>query len=132
MERRRAIYASYEQALASIPGIGFQPVASWTELVPWLFSITVEPRLYGRSRDELAALLAENGIDTRPFFYPIHRLPPFRKASQARGEELPVTERLSAVGLNLPTYPALTNGDIDRIAAVIGKGARSARVHIVN
>ena len=58
-ERRRAIYAAYEEGLAAIAGIGFQPVAPWTELVPWLFSITVEARQYGRSRDELAALLAE-------------------------------------------------------------------------
>ena len=128
MERRRAIYASYEERLANIPGLGFQPVAPWTELVPWLFSITIETRQYGRSRDELAALLAEEGIDTRPFFYPIHRLPPFRKASQARGEELAVTERLSASGLNLPTYPAMTEANIERIAGVIRAGACSSRV----
>lgn len=126
--RRREIYALYEAGLAGIPGIGIQPVAPWAELVPWLFSITVEEREYGRSRDELSAFLAERGIDTRPFFHPLHRLPPFREASRARGENLPVTDQLSMSGLNLPTYPAMTSVQIDRVIEAIRAGIRGQRL----
>jgi perosamine synthetase len=124
VERRREIYASYRTRLDRIPGIGFQPVASWADPAPWLFCITVDREEYGRSRDELAAFLAERGIETRPFFIPLHRLPPFRKESQARSEHLPVTERLSAAGLNLPTHSALSQCDLDRVAEAIRKGRR--------
>jgi perosamine synthetase len=126
--RRREIYALYEAALGGIPGIGFQPVAAWAELVPWLFSITVEEHEYGRSRDELSTLLADSGIDTRPFFHPLHRLPAFREASRARGETLPVTDQLSASGLNLPTYPALTDVQVNRVSDAIRAGVRSRRL----
>ena len=122
--RRREIYAAYDRALAGIPGIGFQPKAPWASVAPWLYCITVDERAYGRSRDELAAVLGEKGIDTRPFFIALHRLPPFREESSRRGEHLSVTDDLAASGMNLPTFAALTDGDIEQIAGVIRQGRR--------
>jgi perosamine synthetase len=122
--RRRAIFARYRERLSGVPGIGFQPVAPWAEPAPWLFSITVDEAAYGRSRDGLMDWLARHDIDTRPFFVPIHRLPPYREASGRRGESLPETDRLSASGLNLPTSTRLQDEDVDRVAEAIRKGAR--------
>lgn len=119
LSRRRAIFARYRELLSGVPGIGFQPVAPWADPAPWLFCITVDAKQYGRTRDELTALLAEAGIDTRPFFIALHHLPPFREQSRLRKEELPVTDRLSATGINLPTYVGLTDAEIEKIAAVI-------------
>jgi len=110
--------------LQGIPGIGRQPVAEWAERAPWLYSITVEENAYGRSRDQLMAMLGETKVETRPFFLALHKLPPFRQESRRRGEDLPATDRLSATGLNLPTYSALTEADQERIAAVIRGGHR--------
>jgi perosamine synthetase len=117
--RRRHLFELYRTRLEGIPGIGFQPVASWAEPAPWLFCITVEREAYGCSRDELAAALEERGIETRPFFIALQRLPPFRNESRARGEYLPVTDRLSMTGLNLPTHSALCVDDVDMIAESI-------------
>jgi perosamine synthetase len=61
------------------------------------------------------ARLAEKGIETRPFFIPLHRLPPVREESARRGENLPVTDRLSATGLNLPTFVGITDDQIGRV-----------------
>jgi perosamine synthetase len=123
-QRRAEIFAQYDERLRDVPGIGLQPVAPWAEPAHWLYSATVDPDEYGRSRDELAALLDECGIETRRFFIPLHRLPPFREESTARGEVLPVTDRLSERGLNLPTFNALDARSIDRIADVIVEGRR--------
>ena len=71
---------------------------------------------FGHDRDRLAAQLGSEGIDSRPFFLPLHRLPPFRQESSRRGEILPHTDRLAARGLNLPTFNALTESDIGRIS----------------
>jgi perosamine synthetase len=124
MARRRAIYARYRERLAGVRGIGLQPVAPWAEPSPWLFCITVAAREYGRTRDELAAHLGENGVDTRPFFVPLHALPMFRKESAQRGEDLPVTGHLAAAGLNLPTYTLMTDDDVDRVADLVRRGVR--------
>lgn len=119
--RRGEIFATYDRLLGGIPGIGLQPVAPWAEAAHWLYCITVDEAAFGRTRDELMIYLAEAGIETRPFFLPLHRLPPFREESEARGEALPVTDQLAARGLNLPTYNALDPGSIDRIAGSIEK-----------
>jgi perosamine synthetase len=124
VERRRQIFARYRQALDGIPGLGFQPVATWAEPSPWLFCATVDPAAYGVSRDELMQRLDAQGIETRPFFVPLHALPPFRNEARARGDDLPVTDQLAAQGLNLPTYNGLTDAQVDRIAAAIRGVAR--------
>jgi perosamine synthetase len=118
-DQRRTVFDRYRAALADIPGIGFQPRADWAVPTPWLFCITVDPETYGRTRDELMTELLGRGIDTRPFFYPVHELPPFRNESKARGEELPLTRKLATNGLNLPTYGALTEAEQSEIASVI-------------
>jgi perosamine synthetase len=123
-EKRQQVFAAYRERLAGVAGIGLQPRAPWAEPSPWLFSIVVDEKAYGRTRDELAALLAEDGIETRPFFVPLHRLPPFREASRARGEHLPETDRLAESGLNLPTYNTLAVTDIDYITDHIRAHAR--------
>ncbi|MCB2153947.1 DegT/DnrJ/EryC1/StrS family aminotransferase [bacterium] len=124
IEKRRNIYRWYEDALDSIPGILMQPVASWATLSPWLFSILVDEREYGRTRDELSVILEENNIETRPFFMSIHKLPPYRAAARARGTTLPITERLSETGMNLPTYVGLRKEDVDRISSIIRRSRK--------
>lgn len=123
--RRRGIFARYREGLAGVPGIGLQPTADWAEPTPWLFSVTVDEARFGRSRDELAALLARRGIETRPFFIPVHRLPPYRRESAARGESLPVTDRLGATGLNLPTFTAMSDEQVGQVAAAIRDSSRA-------
>jgi perosamine synthetase len=121
--QRRRVFEWYRAALADIPGIGFQPVASWADPAPWLFCITVDAAEFGRSRDDLAERLARAGIETRPFFVPLHTLPPFRESFRARGDVLPVTERLGEVGLSLPTFPRLADADVRRVASEIERAA---------
>ncbi len=124
LARRRAIYSRYRRQLQSVPGIGFQPVAAWAEASPWMFAITVDPDEFGCSSNELMTELAEKNIETRPLFLPLHTLPPFREESRRRGEELPVTDELSARGMMLPTFNQLTDADIDSITAAIADARR--------
>ncbi len=116
---RRRVFDLYEKGLAGIPAIGFQPVAGWAEPAPWLFCITVDETTFGCDRDRLADFLRENGVDTRPFFMPLHSLPPFREESMARSEELPVTDVLAASGINLPTHATLSDADVASICDLI-------------
>jgi perosamine synthetase len=116
--RRRAIFDGYSARLREIPGLGFQPVAQWAEPSPWLYCITIDDE-FGISRERLMQRLDEEGIETRPFFIPIHTLPPYQESWSRRGRRLPLTESLAASGLNLPTYAGLSETDLDRISAAI-------------
>jgi perosamine synthetase len=115
MARRQAIFARYRRAFENVSGLGLQPRAPWAEPTPWLFCVTVDVNDFRVSRDELCALLELRGIETRPFFIPLHRLPPFREGSLKRNEMLPTTDRLAATGLNLPTHGMMTDDDVDRV-----------------
>jgi len=119
LQRRRQIYSLYRDHLKGVPGVGFQPAASWATISPWLFSMTVEPEASGVSRDQLIAKLAERGIETRPFFIPLHTLPPFREGARQRGENLPLTMKLAGRGLNLPTFSTMTDAQVERVCAEV-------------
>ena len=99
-----------------------QARATWATPANWLFCITVDTPVFGRSRDALAAELDSQGIETRPFFHPLHALPPYAGGRMPPGG-LPETLRVAGAGLNLPTSTTLTNSQIDRIVGAID-GAR--------
>jgi perosamine synthetase len=119
LQRRRHIFALYRELLQEVPGIGFQPIAPWATISPWVFCITVDEEKYGHNRTELMHILAGNGIETRPFFIPLHGLPPFREASRNRKEHLPISDALAASGMNLPTFSSMKDAAIHQVAKVI-------------
>jgi len=115
--RRREIYRRYRDQLADVAGVGLQPVAPWAEVTPWLFCVTIDAERFGRTRDDIMAALQQNRIETRPFFIPVHQLPVYTAAHG--GRSLPVTERLSANGLNLPTFSGMSDAQVDRVCAAL-------------
>lgn len=107
---RISIARLYNAALegeARTHGIILPKSAPWAKSVYWLYSIRV-PKT---ARDPLMAYLFKAGIDTRPFFPPMHTLPMY-----PRRESFPVAEELAATGINLPTYTALTPDQIGYIS----------------
>jgi perosamine synthetase len=122
IQRRQEIYSRYRRHLQGIPGLELQPVAPWAQITPWLFCAAIDAARFGCSRDEVIALLAQNRIETRPFFIPIHQLPPY--AANAGHTQYPVTERLSNSGINLPTFTGMSDIQIDRICATLASARR--------
>ena len=119
IQRRRQFFKRYEDNLRGTPGLGFQPVAEWAVPCPWVFSIVVDEAVYGCSRDGLIDALAEKGIEPRPFYYPLHKLPPFRELSVARGDSCPEVVRLSRIGMFLPSSTDITDDDVDYVSEVV-------------
>ncbi len=132
LARRKAIFARYRELLKEIPGIGFQPVAPWAEVALWLFAITVDPQVFGCSRDDLMACLAARGVETRPMFLPLHHMPPFREQARQRGEDLPVTDRLGSEGIMLPTFNQLSDADLCYVVEAIASAQAVGREVLVS
>ena len=110
---RRRVFDGYRRRLEGIEGIGFQPVADWATPAPWLFCITVNSSQFGCDRDDLAAALDGSGIETRPFFNPLHTMPPY---ANSRSTGLAVTEHVARSGLNLPTSALVGERELDLIS----------------
>jgi dTDP-4-amino-4,6-dideoxygalactose transaminase len=84
----------------------------------------VQPGAYGLTRDELVAVLASEGIDTRNYFDPpAHRQHAYR---EVEAPPLPVTEAIAAAVVSLPIYPDLLPEEQERIIEVIEDAHRHA------
>ncbi len=66
-------------------------------------------------RDLLRAHLAADGIETRPLFYPVHTMPMYAQTYRKHV----VAEDLAWRGINLPSWPGLSDEDIERIAVSV-------------
>ena len=117
---RRRNAAHYGQRLAAITGLTLPPEKNWGKNVYWMYSVIVEQE-FGLTRDELRIRLREAGIDSRPFFYPVHTLPMY-----LTGQSLPIAEDLGRRGLNLPSGATLTDDQIDFICDTIAKCVSSS------
>ncbi|MEI7592764.1 MAG: DegT/DnrJ/EryC1/StrS family aminotransferase [Actinomycetes bacterium] len=102
---------------ASDPSYGTSNFQSYWVVLPDDFPVT---------RDELLERLAAAEISCRRGIMASHLEPAYATAGVAMAS-LPVTERLTAQSLILPIFHGMTDGDQDRVVAVIRQAARIDR-----
>lgn len=112
ISRRREIITHYMNCLINVSEIHFQPEITWAQNVYWLTSIKLSDHS-PISRDDLMKELFDFGIETRPFFYPLHTLPIYYDF--ANENHFPVAEQIASQGLNLPSSATLSDDDIDYV-----------------
>jgi dTDP-4-amino-4,6-dideoxygalactose transaminase len=113
--RRREIRALYSECFAGIDGVEIFGGAG-DEDNCWLTSILVDPDLAGWKASELSAALAQDDIESRPLWKPMHLQPVFAGArSIVNGN----AERLFETGVTLPSGSALSATQLERVVGVI-------------
>ncbi len=110
--RRREVAARYRERLGGEPGLAWQKERPGATQAHWLFTVILGDEVR-RGADEVMKHLLDAGVETRPVFYPVHSLPPYRDA--AGGDEYPVASRLARRGVSLPTWAGLSNADVDYV-----------------
>lgn len=105
--RKRELAARYTAALEGLP-VEVHKEAAETVHSYWMFSILVER---AEQRDALREHLANDGIETRPLFYPLHTMPMYAHNYRKHS----VAEDLAWRGINLPSWPGLTDDLVVRI-----------------
>lgn len=113
LSRRREVASQYYQRLGHVPGVVFQVTPPWSRSVHWLTSITLGAEI-SLPRDDVMRALADVGVDTRPFFYPMHTLPMY--LSSAGEDPYPIAEHLSSRGFSLPSSAMLSVEDVETIS----------------
>ena len=76
----------------------------------WLYTLQLADDI---NRDAIAVKLLENGIETRPTFYPLHTMPPYKNFM--RSENLYNSIAIFKNGLSLPTSLSLTTKELQYI-----------------
>lgn len=117
IEARLRIAHAYRERLQDMPGITFQTEQDWAQHVYWMFSIVIDEEIWVK-RDTIIDMLGEQGIETRPVFYPAHTMPPYENAG-AEAEAFPVAAKLAGNGISLPTWAGLTEDNIDYVCRVL-------------
>jgi len=99
------------KGLAGIPGLQTPELVSGTSHAFSLFTICVDARRAGGSRDGLARALRLRGIQSAVHYpLPLHRQPVFR--GYGRDRDFPVSSRLAKTVLSLPVHPGLEEEDL--------------------
>lgn len=109
-------YNVYARALAGVPGITLLGSPEGTAPNCWFYSILVERRAYGRSRDELAQALQEAGAQCRPVWHLNHLQKPYARCQAYAIRRAPwFLERV----LNIPCSTSLKEDEAMSVASLI-------------
>lgn len=106
---RMNIFRWYDHHLA-----GMDLIFPVEATAPWLYSVVLPEWL---QREKVEQHLAAAGIETRPFFVPMHQLPMYKRENV----EFPVATRLGRSGISLPTYVGLTQADVKYVSRMLSQ-----------
>jgi perosamine synthetase len=123
LERRRRLTQLYRDRLGGVPGVSLPPTEEGLESANWMFGIVLD-RSFPCSRDELRQRLADQAIETRTFFVPLHLQPAY--FDEFEGSRHPSAELLGRNGLYLPSAHWLDEDDVARVASVVAHAANAA------
>lgn len=113
---RRRNFEVYQQALGNLPGIEFMPEAHFGHATRWLTCLTIDPKAFGVDREQVRLALANQQIEARPVWKPLHLQPVFADCEYIGGF---VAEELFTQGLCLPSGSNLTDEDLQRVIDAI-------------
>ncbi len=108
LDRKAKIAERYRSSLVGT-GVEFQLPSSDVVSSNWLVSLLLPD---GICRDTVMERLKRSGIDSRPAFHCVHKMPMYEHGKSA-SEDFPVAENVSRRGLSLPSFPSMTDEMID-------------------
>ncbi|KAA0073021.1 DegT/DnrJ/EryC1/StrS aminotransferase family protein [Tardiphaga sp. P9-11] len=115
LTRKREIAALYRRLTAGMAA-EYQQLREGAASSDWLVSLLL-PR--GTDRDGVMSFLKDNSIETRPVFYCAHQMPMF-----LTGETFAIAEDVAARGISLPSYPGLSDQDVERVVDTLHRGIK--------
>lgn len=116
LEKKRQIAKWYSEGLKELADkrlITLHPEMKWAKCVYWVYSILIEDKS-NITRDGLIEKLERDGIETRPFFYPLHRMPPYMHDGNYK-----IAEEVSRKGINLPSFVELSEEEAATVVEAI-------------
>lgn len=117
--RKRRMGRRYTELLANVPGLQLPlPATDYAENIYWVYGVVLDDAL-PFDAEEAMARLRRLGVGTRPFFWPMHEQPVFRRMGLFANERHPVAERLARRGFYLPSGLALTDQQIEQAAQAL-------------
>jgi len=121
LESRRVLGAQYQEAFGDIKDIQLPLVKTgFSRNDYWVFGIVLQGR-HSETRPAIQAALAEVGVGTRPFFWPLHLQPVLQKFGFDKQSPLPVSEHLGSNGFYIPNGLGMSSEDVRYVIEQVHK-----------
>ncbi|MBJ8017376.1 aminotransferase class I/II-fold pyridoxal phosphate-dependent enzyme [Bacillus cereus group sp. N34] len=116
VKARRSIYKRYYAALSHMPGFYFMPELENTRSNRWLTTLTIDEKESGISIGKLLRTLAEENIEARLMWKPLHMQPLFKeKKYYPHSKNEDVSQYLFQSGICLPSGSNMLAEDQQRV-----------------
>lgn len=118
---KRKMGANYNHLLKNTPHIDLMPTeTTYSKNIYWVYTIILRKEF---NHDAIWVMneLIKEGIGTRPFFYPMHKQPVFKKKRWYLKEKYPIAEEISERGFYLPSGLSLSEKEIEEVANKLNK-----------
>lgn len=119
---RRRIFERYQEGLRDCEQLQWMPEPSWSFSTHWLSVATVRSDLArNMTSSDLIKLLAQDRIEARPVWKPMHMQPVFQSCKYYNHGDASVSRNLFENGICLPSGSNMTDAQQDRIMESIRK-----------
>ncbi|PKN12858.1 MAG: aminotransferase DegT [Deltaproteobacteria bacterium HGW-Deltaproteobacteria-4] len=119
--RKRRMGQFYTEKLLRVDGLELMLARThYAENIYWVYGVVLKDEV-PFDAEEAMRRLGQKGIGTRPFFWPMHEQPVFRKMGLFAGEGYPVAERLARRGFYIPSGMALTDAQMNEVAGAMAR-----------
>lgn len=110
LKKRREIFSRYHDIVSEV---GDDVFFGKNDFAPWLFTFLLDSKI---NRDDFTNFLEEGGVETRPTFVELNRLPAFAMLPiQKKNVSVDIARR----GISLPTFVDLTEIHFQKIDDLI-------------
>ena len=121
LKRKREIGMQYHNLLEGIEKFELPlKELEYCDNLFWVFGLVIKEGYDGDGRT-FSEKLAKLGIGTRPFFYPMHQQPVFKKMNLFQEVSLPISEGISKRGFYLPSGLNLSESNINTVVECLKK-----------
>lgn len=115
VNKKRAIGEYYYENLKHVRSLQLPvPKTSFANNIYWVFGLVIS-KDFKMNAEEAMKKLADVGIGTRPFFFPMHMQPVFKKLGLFQNESYPVAESLAEQGLYIPSGLGITLNEQEEV-----------------
>jgi perosamine synthetase len=117
LEARAKVAGLYREALAAIEGLDLPCPDAGGNRRGWFVFVVQLPR--GVGRDDTIRALGAQGVPAKPYFPAVHLMSFYRERFGHREGEFPVCEDVAERSIALPFFPAMTEGQVARVAQTL-------------
>ncbi|WGM41140.1 UDP-4-amino-4,6-dideoxy-N-acetyl-beta-L-altrosamine transaminase [Caulobacter sp. NIBR1757] len=115
--RRRRLTALYRARLAGLNAVALAESPAWSDPALHLLTVLIDFDALGVTRAEVMARLSAAGIGSQVHYIPVHTQPYWRARNGPL--DLPGAQAWYDRCLSLPLYPAMQDGDVERVVAAL-------------